>query len=62
MALSKPINKELLIYGLSPLHLWIRVLEILLRLGYKMDIRKWRVSQNSIEYKKVEDRKKSIQN
>jgi hypothetical protein len=38
------------------------VLEFLLRLGYKMDIRKWRVSQKSIEYKKVEGRKKSIEN
>jgi len=37
-----PIMK-ILLYGLSPLHCWIRLIEFVLHAGYKCQIRKWRI-------------------
>lgn len=48
---------------MNPLHVWIRVLEFLLHLGYKNDasVRKWRINKNSNESRIVEQRKTHIQ-
>lgn len=48
-------------HGISPLHAWIRVLEFLLKLGYKNVVKKWRVSKQSAEGHLVEQNKKQIQ-
>lgn len=61
LAFSKPVIEERLVHGISPLHSWIRVLEFLLNLGYKVEVKKWRIPQRSEESRLVEDRKKIIQ-
>ena len=34
-----------LYYGISPLHAWIRFLECLLHISYRMDVKKWRIEK-----------------
>lgn len=60
-AFSKPVVEERLIYGISPLHAWIRALEFILKLGYKVEVKRWRIAQNSPEGHLVEERKKKVQ-
>ncbi|CAG9794799.1 unnamed protein product [Diatraea saccharalis] len=54
-------RKEALMHGISPLHAWIRVLEFLLKLGYKSEVKTWRIPQTSPEYQLLEQRKKYVQ-
>ncbi|XP_036322559.1 uncharacterized protein LOC118736614 [Rhagoletis pomonella] len=44
-------------YGISPLHAWIRCLEFILHLSYRMDLKKWQI--RSQEDKEVLKQKKS---
>lgn len=60
-AFSKPVNVQDFKHGISPLHAWIRVLEFLLKIGYKNEVKKWRVLQNSDEGHLINNRKKIIQ-
>lgn len=53
-------NKDALNYGISPLHAWIRFFECLLHISYRMDFKKWQVSQPFKE--QYEQRKKLIKN
>lgn len=41
--LERPLKQSALKHGISPLHAWIRVLEFLLHLGYKIPFKKWRI-------------------
>lgn len=61
---SKPTQKELLKFGLSPMHAFIRVLEFLLRLSYKNDPAVhgvYRVRKESQESAIIAERKHRIQ-
>lgn len=58
--ISLPLDEEHLEFGLSPLHAWIRFFECCLHLSYKLDIKKWKVSEND-EKIKVEERKLEVQ-
>lgn len=58
---SSSVDESLLRYGVSPLHFWIRALEFVLKLGYKVKVKQWRIPQKSAEHKLVEDRKAKIQ-
>lgn len=58
---ATPVIQERLVHGISPLHSWIRALEFVLKLGYKVEVKKWRISQRSDEGALVEERKKNIQ-
>jgi len=49
-----------LVYGVSPLHCWIRFFEFLLKLSYKMDIKSWQ-ARGVPNKASVEERKKAIQ-
>lgn len=44
-------------YGISPLHTWIRDLELSHHLEYKIDVKKWRISHNSPEAVIVKEKK-----
>lgn len=48
-------------FGITPLHAWIRILEFSLQLGYKIDVKIWRISHNSPEAIVVEEKKKQVQ-
>lgn len=48
-------------YGLSTLYAWIKCLECLLHIGYRLDVRKWRIN-NKEEKKILETKQKHIQN
>lgn len=52
-------NEDALHYGISPLHAWIRFFECLLHIAYRMDLKKWQVSQ---PFKKVCETKKKTDN
>lgn len=56
----KTIHLEPLKYGLSTLHMWIRIFECLLHIAYKLDIGYSR-ARGGTEKEKVEQRKKNIQ-
>jgi hypothetical protein len=57
---SKPVNKEALFLGLSPLHCWIRCFEYVLHLGYKMKIKSF-YAKTSAQKESVKERKATIQ-
>ncbi|XP_065680193.1 uncharacterized protein LOC124806266 [Hydra vulgaris] len=57
---SKPVNKEALFFGLSPLHCWIRCFEYILHLGYKLKIRSF-YAKTSEQKESVKERKAFIQ-
>lgn len=40
--IERPVREELLVYGLSTLHAWIRFMECILHIGYNMDFKKWK--------------------
>ena len=40
------ISEESLSYGISPLHMYIRALEYILHIAYRLDLKKWRVPKN----------------
>lgn len=52
-------NPETFSWGLSTLHAKIRVMECILHIGYRMDVKKWQC-RNSGDKSLVEQRKKNI--
>lgn len=57
---QKIINQKALSFGMSPLHSWIKFMECLLHISYKLEVRKWRVTQTDDKIK-VEQKKCLIQ-
>lgn len=56
---QKPINENNLSFDISSFHAWIKVLECILHIAYRLDVKKWQIKQP--EKEKVEARKKTIQ-
>lgn len=54
-------NPDSLQYGISPLHCWIRFLECVLHIGYRIEIKVWQIKGESNKLV-VNERKKNIQN
>lgn len=48
-------------YGMSPLHAWIRTFELLLKISYRMELKKWQVRDETGK-SKMKERKLNIQN
>lgn len=48
-------------YGMSPLHAWIRIFELLLKISYRMELKKWQVRDETGK-SKMKERKLNIQN
>lgn len=57
---GKHANEEMYKYGLSSLHAWIRSMECLLHISYKLDIKSWQARDDDAK-NKVNDRKATIQ-
>lgn len=58
---TKIDNPESYQYGLFPLHAKIRTFECLLKISYRLGVKKWQIRKNSEEYKLVDQRKRTIQ-
>lgn len=56
----KTVDKNYLSFGLSPLHTWIRFLECVLHIAYRIDIKVWQ-ARGAENQKKVAERKKYLQ-
>lgn len=56
---SLPVKESLYEYGLSTLHAWIRCLECVLHISYRLDYRKWQV-RGKENRQVVEERKRKI--
>lgn len=57
-----PIREEGLKYGLSVLHAWIKFLECILHLAYKIEFRKWSTHRASVsDRENIATRKKEVQ-
>ena len=59
--LKKPVNIGTYHYGLSTLHAWIRNMEWILHLAYKLPLKKWNVQFTDDEKEVVENTKHQIQ-
>ena len=46
---KRAINKDMLYHGLSPLHSYIRFMECILHISYRLKLKKWRVTGNGKE-------------
>ena len=57
---SKPVDEDVLQYGLSILHFWLRSFTYVLNLGYKGDIKKFK-AETPEQKLSVQERKKKIQ-
>ncbi|KAG6456667.1 hypothetical protein O3G_MSEX009874 [Manduca sexta] len=57
---AKTMREDLYKYGLSSLHAWIRSMECLLHISYRLEIKSWQ-SKGDEHKQKVKDRKKAIQ-
>lgn len=57
---KKPVDEDMYKYGLSSLHAWIRAMECLLHIAYRLDIKSWQ-SRGDDAKKSVDERKKNIQ-
>lgn len=57
---AKPVNTDLYKHGFSSLHAWIRSMECLLHIAYRMDIKSWQAKGDENK-KKVKDKKEAIQ-
>ena len=56
---NKPVNDDILQFGVSPLHALIRFYECMLHVAYRLDFKTWRITgQNK---KLLETQKKRIQ-
>lgn len=53
-------NEDMYAFGLSSLHCWIRFLECLLHIAYRLEFKKWSVTQEEHK-KKAKDAKERIQ-
>jgi len=56
----KIVDKNYLSFGLSPLHAWIRFLECVLHIAYRLDIKVWQ-ARGAENQKKVAEKKKYLQ-
>lgn len=54
-------NLDCLKYGISPLHQWIRCLEAILHLAYKLDTGRWRKNKSLGDEAKIQAKKAEIQ-
>ncbi|KAL4711296.1 hypothetical protein ACJJTC_019137 [Scirpophaga incertulas] len=59
LIVSKPTDPDLCRYGLSSLHIWIRMMECILHIAYRLTIQTWTVKGDSKCI--MESRKKTIQ-
>ena len=57
---KKEINRDYVTFGLSTLHIWIRLFECCLHVSYKLDVKKWQ-ARGSKDKEATENRKKIIQ-
>ena len=57
---DKPVNEDMFKHGLSSLHAWIRSMECLLHIAYKIDVKSWQLKGDDMK-EKVKDKKASIQ-
>ena len=60
LSTRKTINQETLKFGISPLHAWLRCFECILHIGYRLNVKKWRVV-NEIDKTSVANNKKRMQ-
>lgn len=60
LILSKPVDIASMKFGLSPLHSWIRFMECLLHISYRLDIKVWQ-ARGKDNKEKVKSRKERIQ-
>lgn len=58
---GKTKNGDMYQYGLSSLHAWIRAMECLLHISYRLDVKKWQIKGEEMK-KRVAERKKEVQN
>ena len=56
---SRQVRSEILQFGLSTLHAWIRVFECVLHISYKLPIKKWRTG-NEREKAEVSERQRLV--
>ena len=54
-----PINIDFYQYGISNLHAWIRCMECILHIAYRLEVKKWQM-RSVAEKSQYEDRKKMI--
>lgn len=59
LILTKEVDADLYRYGLSSLHIWIRFMECILHIAYRLDLKTWVVKGDSKTI--METRKKNIQ-
>lgn len=57
---KKTVNEDMYKYGLSSLHAWIRAMECLLHITYRLDIKSWQSRGDDAKHS-VDERKKKIQ-
>lgn len=53
-------DSKSLVYGISPLHAWIRLLECCLHISYRVDIKMWQIRGDKLKVAYA-DRKKRVQ-
>lgn len=58
--LRKTVNTSLLALGISPLHSWIRLMECILHISYKLNIKVWQ-ARGTENQKIVQEKKKCVQ-
>ena len=59
---SQKVIEECLLFGISPLHSWIRSFECILHIAYRLPVCKWRIYKNNLdEYSKFCKQKARIQ-
>lgn len=60
LTLVPTVNEKIMSFGLSVLHCWIRFLEYMLHVAYRLTVKKWCV-RNAKEKAEVLERKQNIQ-
>ena len=58
--LQKTLDPGVLEFGLSPLHSWIRFMECLLHIAYRIDIKMWQVRGEDNKVKVLQKKKKNL--
>lgn len=56
----REVNRDYLFFGLSPLHSWIRLLECILHISYRLEIKTWQ-ARGAENKEKVTRKKKEVQ-
>ncbi|GBN05154.1 hypothetical protein AVEN_182360-1 [Araneus ventricosus] len=57
---KKEARKEFLPFGISPLHSWIRLMECVLHISYRLEIKTWQ-ARGAEKKEKVSQKKKDVQ-